>query len=546
MSAKPRHGQTQPRKSLKQSLKDVFLRRPRKSPNPSLKTVGSGILRKADPSTSSIPWLDAASSCGDWAVSQLSLDDFTISRSIPNRFETPTRKSTVHRQSLLPATSLSQFNLHHAYLQPSTVPRRAVHEVISPSFTSIVSREASLATLSAVSSASTLRLQESRQKLLPRDALQDRTIRSSARTATDRQSPSNQVSWLHSPTVSSGSVRDIVSRRGEPLEPDDPAGVRLVEHFRSFCILDTVIPGCPVVATSQELRYIFEIGEHFFLNSCECEGTSMDIVTGQDAAGDPVTHLVLFTPLIIPSSGRSRFMLASLIDVTRFIHDTASLPELERSSNSSTIESDLRTPMHDRLPSNWNSARYKLSAEDLLGGCVLPEDREVQPHPLEESPDDVWLNLADEERSRTSTARNTPRSTPKISQTPGSSKASHSSTAASTVDEVLEEFIRGLQELYSDFFLLGKSPLDDTFYEICNVSPLLYAAKDYIHGHLSHTGQHKIAELSTRLAQGSPFNMHVKWGLEGLDKRLYCSPLYGQNSITWICFLVDHRIPTLW
>ncbi len=103
-----------------------------------------------------------------------------------------------------------------------------------------------------------------------------------------------------------------------------------------------------------------------------------------------------------------------------------------------------------------------------------------------------------------------------------------------------------LQELYSDFFLLGKSPLDDTYFEICNVSPTLFAAKDYIHGHLSHTGQAGIIELSTRLAQGVPFDMHVKWGSQGLDKRLYCSPLYGHNSRTWICFLVDNQMPALW
>lgn len=272
----------------------------------------------------------------------------------------------------------------------------------------------------------------------------------------------------------------------------------------------------------------------------------MDIVTGRDAAGDPITHLVLFTPLVIPSSGRSRFMLASLIDVTRFIHDAASLPELEKNSNASSVESDLRTPLHGPLPNAWNEPTYKLSSEDLLGGCVLPQDREPFNRPSNDYREDIWLNLAKEERSRAPTAKDTPQSTHRTLRHPGSSDGSHSSGVSSHVDEVLDDFMGGLQELYSDFFLLGKSPLDETYYEICNVSPMLFDAKDYIHGHLSHTGPEGIARLSAQLAQASPFDLQVKWGERGQSKRLYCSPLYGQNSITWICFLVDHQIPVLW
>jgi len=343
--------------------------------------------------------------------------------------------------------------------------------------------------------------------------------------------------------VNHSDIASIISHDQDTADLDDAP---LVEHFKSFCILDTNAPGYPVIATSQELRYIFNIGEQFFLNSLECEGASMDIVTGKDAAGDPITHLVLFTPLIIPSSGRSRFMLASLIDVTRFINDTASLPELEKGSNTSTLESDLRSPLQDPMRAEWNETAYKLSSEDLLGGCVLPQDR----HDMKTSShyqDDIWLSLANEERdSRTSTAGNPSHPLLNPSRNPGSSNASHHSAASSKVDDVLDEFMSGLQELYSDFFLLGKSPLDDTYYEICNVSPMLFATKDYIHGHLSHTEAEGIAELSARLAQESPFDLNVKWGDRGQSKRLYCSPLYGQNSTTWICFLVDQHIPALW
>lgn len=526
------------RKSLKQSLKDVFFRTMRKSPSAS-STIGSGILRRAD-ATANRPYFPSTTTLSSFSAlsgsqtSLTSLDEYTISRSIPNRFQSPTHTApprSTARQSLLPARSLSQFDLNHAYLHPTPVPRRAVHEALSPSVTSITSRQASIAsipsfaTLSTVASVSTLRVQPSHQTLSPpRESEGLRKPNLARRT--------NHVSWLQSPTASSISF----------TEPATPSGVKSVEHFKSFCILDTAVVGCPVVATSRELCYIFDIGEHFFLNNCECDGASMDIVTGQDAAGDPVTHLVLFTPLIIPSSGRSRFMLACLIDVTKFINETATIPELDREFDSLTIESEVMTPIQDRRGLAWNAGGHKLSADDLLGGCMLHDDRETS---RGNQLDDIWLNLANEETRKRSTARNTPRSTPKISQTPRSN-ASLTSTSSGTVDEVLDEFMSDLQELYSEFFLLGKSPLDDTCFEICNVSPMLFQARDYINGHLSRTDQRRMAELSEALAQGSPFNMPVKWGSEGVDKQLYCNPMYTSNSITWICFLVDQHTPLLW
>lgn len=553
MAAKPRrHGHSNsnsPRKSLKQSLKDVFLRRLRNSPRASLEIVGSGILRRGGECSSFISSVYTFSP--DSTDSIWSLDQYIVPPAIPNRFQTPTpkRRSTGRsetRQSLLPATSLSQFKLHHAYLHHSTVLQRAVHQAISPIFPAIVSQEAVLSSLSPTPSTSTLKLQGSRPDLVYRDSLKDLPSPSPTHTIQECQGRTKQVSWLDSATSSSISVANHDSARRQSTNIAGPAGIPQVEHFKSFCVLDTALPGCPVVAASQELRYIFEIGEHFFLNSCECEGTSIDIVTGQDAAGDSVTHLVLFTPLVIPSSGRSRFMLASLVDVTRFIQDAALMPELERASSCSTVESEPQTPLYNRTPMNWSSATSRLSAEDLLGGCLLPEDRDSALQPTMGPADDIWLNLANEEKSRTSTARNTPRSTHRSNGTSRSSDASHGSKTSCPVDEVLDEFMSSLQELYSDFFLLGKSPLDETYYEICNVSPTLYVAKDYIHGHLSRTGEQGIAKLSTQLARGLPFQAQVKWGLEGQNKRLYCSPLFGRSSTTWICFLVNRNMPELW
>lgn len=544
MTAKPR----QPaRKSLKQSLKDIFLLRRARSNRYARDTVGSGILRRGDASDFQLSSVTTFSTFPHESASVFSFEQYTITSPVSDRSETPPYndyRDSQDRECLLPATSLSQLNLHHAYLRRSTVPHYSPQKVTSPTCISLISQEASISTLSFISCASTLKLQRSGQRIVrpesgrnpPRNAHKAQPLRG--------QRQEEQMSWLHSPSISYVSISgdSISNGKEEPIhhEGDALGAIRQVEHFKSFCVLDTALPGCPVVATSQELRYALDIGEPFFLNSCECEGASMDIVTGQDAAGEPITHLVLFAPLVIPSSGRSRFLLASLIDVTRFIEDAASLPELDKSAASSMSSSDLHPTWHDGLPSNWAPTRYTFSAECLLGGCVLPEDRES----YQVSQDDVWLNLAQEELSKASSyQKQAPRPAPKLDD---DKNTSPSFATSIVVDDILEDFMNGLRELYSDFFLLGKSPLDDTYYEICNVSPTVFAAKDYIHGHLSRTGEQAIIELSTRLAEGAPFHISVRWGSEGTDKLLYCNPLYGQSSYTWICFLVDKQVPQLW
>jgi len=103
-----------------------------------------------------------------------------------------------------------------------------------------------------------------------------------------------------------------------------------------------------------------------------------------------------------------------------------------------------------------------------------------------------------------------------------------------------------LQQLYSDFFLLAKSPLDAGFYEICNVSPPVYVTKDYVHGHLSRSTRDTLTQLSELLGGNSAFDMHVRWGITGEVKQLYCIPLFGQRDLTWVCMLVDVKLGLLW
>ena len=377
--------------------------------------------------------------------------------------------------------------------------------------------------------------------------------------------------------VSSARSVDCQSRSTKSGQPS----ITSIKHFGSFCVLDTHASGCPVTATSADLKYIFTVGELFFLNNQECTDASMDIVTGSDADGNEVTHLVLFSPLVSPSSGRSRFLLASLIDVTFFIQDAAAVPELDMISENSVFDEGIATPVYRQRSADPvyvppKVGGYELSCEDLLGGCFVEDDdfrttaysstergnipgmgmyadidytdTDMKRHPSLARFGDVWTDLAREEmiRGRKSPLPSAASARSGHNSVYTSPSQSDRSSGVSKVDHVLENFMSELQQLYSDFFLLAKSPLDAWFYEICNVSPSVYVSKDYVHGHLSHSSRNTITQLSELLAEDTAFDIEVRWGDKGEIKKLYCIPLFGQRDLTWICMLVDMKLGTLW
>ncbi|ETN46853.1 uncharacterized protein HMPREF1541_01042 [Cyphellophora europaea CBS 101466] len=555
---------TKPRKTLRQALRDL-LRRTKDTPTNNghySSPVGSGILRKAPSIVPQIPSFSTVSVFSDFSTVEDNVVYTPSSWSeTPAALAPPANTSSDRR--LLPAKSMSQISLSTDYLDPGG-PQQVLYESVPSAYRVGASRQASLAsitTASAVSlrpqsSVSTLRIRKSASSLAPRDQpsiLAPPSIQ--PRPSTLRTTPSLKRSSRREPGTSRN--RDRLSASGSALQaPSAPPArptvdlkrrrtpLSLVEHFKCFVVLDTARQGCPVSGTSADLRYIFDIGENFVLNNQECEGNSMDIVSGLDAAGNEVLHLVLFTPLIVPSSGRHRFMLVSLIDVTDFVAESANqIPELDTISEEASFTDEIATPSAQSSP-HWSTLSYKLSADDLLSGCSLQEDDDDFAQSSKRADEDIWLALAATEGGFR----------PNRPRVHGSSRSSQASPArssvpshASTTDDILDDFMSQLQELYSDFFLLGRSPLADDALEICNISPRVYQSRsDWMEGHLSHTAPVVIEQLSMKLGGVEPFTMRVRWGTRGLPKQLYCSPLYAGHSITWICYLVDELMPLLW
>ena len=522
------------RKSLRQSLRELLRLRSSRPSARAIDSVGSGILRRADPPAAYLPQFSSVSHFSASDASRFQLGNNTSQTSRKHVTKVPTREGHAHpteTHPLLPATSLSQFSLNEAYIQHGSVPRHSVYQNVINANISTVSRQASLSTIKTSQlrpSESTLRLRESRSALTADPALED-DFRVIGISNTSRLPAAESFLHSKSPSLVEPTFTQRKATRDQKQSP-----LTLVEHFRSFCVLDTATIGCPVTATSSDLRYIFQIGEQFFLNNQQCQGTSMDIVTGSDALGNPVTHLVLFSPLIAPSSGRSRFIFASLVDVTKFIEETASMPELDTISEESAIEIVVTPPTYSS--SAWPLLDHELSTEELLGGCCI-SDVKANSKPVDS---DIWLDLAASEkrpRVRQGWHYDNPSTTP-------SSRSTRSDI--SNVDDVLDQFVADLQNLYSDFFLLGKSPLDQDVYEICNVSPRVFASREYVDGHLSHTPREIIETLSVRLSGSDAFSLPVTWGTPGEAKQLYCCPVFGQSNLTWICFLVNSDLPRLW
>lgn len=579
------------RKSLRQSLKEL-LQRYRRQTNVHPGQIGSGILRRAG-SSIYLPEPSRVSLFPDFESStQFDIDSYSIQ--IPNRFaseaelvrEAICSSPIASRVSLLPVRSLSHFNLNRTYAEHSRPYRPTQLSTVPELLVEGCSRQASLLSLRTLrTSNSTLRLRESKRSLRSDDLSQtelscsSKNMRIQSRSKeslNDLRSLANFQTLIDNTSGPISPTRNPSNLSKTRRLPSGHPSITSIKHFGSFCVLDTLAPGCPVAATSQDLKYVFDVGDHFFLNNQECTDASMDIVTGSDADGNEVTHLVLFSPLVSPSSGRSRFLLAALIDVTFFIKDAATVPEVDTISEESILDEGIATPVyrqsaasriHNVLP---KPVRYELSCEDLLGGCYIEDDNhqtrvyspisdrgiipgmgmyaDVKRAPTLTLFGDIWTDLAQEEMTRdwqsplssvtsTRSGHSTPQTSPSLSA---------SSSTAPNVDNILDSFMSELQQLYSDFFLLAKSPLDAGFYEICNVSPLVYVSKDYVHGHLSHSSRDTITRMSELLGGDTAFDIVVRWGIAGDVKQLYCIPLFGQRDLTWICMLVNVKLGALW
>lgn len=501
---------------------------------------------------------------------------------------TPTLPMTFHEsytaqeisRNLLPARSLSHFNLHQVYAHHSdlsVLPTR---------------KQGHVWPAEPVTHANTGRVPARRPVLISKKStLQIR------RPVSFHANVVNAVpcTSVHSDSSSSvlrrmkpsGNLRKCAVAASHPAETNlltataeeacfstststDHDSIQLVKHFASYCIMDITIPGCPISAVSEDLGYLYDIKDRFVLNAHEISELSMDLSVGHDPDGNEVTYLLLFSPLISPATTKSCFMLVSAIDVSGYVRYAASLestPEPREEIKYLNSNRDGSNQTRKTSSTSWIDKRTDQLADELLHGCSIKESstrvftsrRRVPQADATQSvrdSEDIWTAIAREEGLMTRPASASSKSTGSAHSSANSSsfqyqeQANKSTSPRSSLnyadEKVLETFIDSLQVLYSQYFLLACSPLNRDFYEICYVSPAVYASGEYVSGHLSHTPFNLISAFGAHLAAGRRFRTVIRWGVQGVKKQLYCVPLMGHQPAPWICMLVDKETPIHW
>jgi hypothetical protein len=296
---------------------------------------------------------------------------------------------------------------------------------------------------------------------------------------------------------------NVDSRPASMYSNDSSLSIYALDHFASLCVLDTMLPGNPVAMMSANQESLEGLSEddQLFLNIQQGERGCLDFVTDQNDQGHFIHYLVVYGALL-SISGQDRYMLASLIDVSHLVDAI-----LQDDTGAALVEAeeDVWLSLASDSPSNKVSEVESVSLEDAIN--------EVE---------DLWRATTHDAQSR-----------------------SRSRQSARSTDTTLRNFMDDVQSLYKDYFCLSRSLVDSSFYEISLVSPSLQDSGEYLESHLKHTGADTIDDLARNLSRSERFSVKTKWGISGIDKWLYCTPVFGKKD-SWVCLLVNGDLPILW
>jgi hypothetical protein len=544
------------------------------------------IIRRDDSQTSNLPRISVVSAFPDFNCVGIEADRLPDGRISPRLPFQARHCDQASQKALLPAKSLSHINLRGVYCNQPT---------------SGSAHQASFRTLEPHDKSATGHVPSQKPKLVSkRSSLQIRRPESLharfSNTGLDENPPptsSNVPPPVIRRTRGSGNLRKCAKQRSlaantealtrvAEIGPSPSQGtdrddsLRLVKHFASLCVIDILAPGCPVSAVSDDLRYVYDVKDRFVLNAQEMSQLSMDLSIGRDAQGNEVTYVLLFSHLISLDTDKNRFILVSAIDVSGYVRYAASDDQISESSQQSSAPdsfSDQSEASGASSTSLWLNEQTGRLADALLQGCSIDDrpcsatttsreqvsDMTTGPDSnysdLSDCSDDIWTSIAKEESLKARSGSNKCNPARQVSYKAGKQQEvkppdplpSESQSRVNYADEkVLGRFVESLQDLYSQYFLLACSPVDDEFYEIRYVSPAVHASGEYILDHLSHTSTDLMNDFRAHLALEERFRAMIRWGSEGRWKQLYCLPLIGPQPAPWMCFLVDKGVHIHW
>jgi len=277
--------------------------------------------------------------------------------------------------------------------------------------------------------------------------------------------------------------------------------------LRSFYINDHQLPGNPINVMSHDLTPPEDLqdGEGLFLDLAELHDDCSDLLTSQAADGEIEYHLVFAGDLVCQGTGQTRYLLTAQVNVTRLL-------------------------VHNVLEHISSALGSKLAKHSRIGSEVPRGKDDDAWTPLD------WFSIAQEEMenatSNTSDTRN---------KYPEKEKPKEALEASS-----IAGLIHTIKSFYRDYFVLRPSTTERGYYEISYVSRSIFESGEHVDGHLMHTAPEIIEEIGRALARGKELAVQIKWGLKGVDKWMYCVPMFGPKLNCWICSLVDGSLPYLW
>ncbi|KZF22089.1 hypothetical protein L228DRAFT_283275 [Xylona heveae TC161] len=328
--------------------------------------------------------------------------------------------------------------------------------------------------------------------------------------------------------------------------------------FESFWITDPNLEENAIRVASDDLLRSTQFcsGEGIFADDFAGVKEGCQLSTSYDADGRLMYSLLITTPLILQETAKTRYFLTTYINITKYIRkhvldailahhapDVSSKEAVVDYAATRTRETKDTLPrMLDR--SHCPSSSSLLSLERPISLIDWLE------FALEEAGDSQEL----ERHLSGSSSLGSPRTSDFDSAQENENSRAKEKKGAERHDkslplpgEIIElsGFIKQLKALHRDYFILAPGRTS-AFYEVYYVSPHLYETGECVDGLLEQTLPETRQQLKHAWAYLKHVSIQIKWGKRGVDKMLYCTPLYGPGFSCWICFLTDACIGDIW
>jgi len=273
---------------------------------------------------------------------------------------------------------------------------------------------------------------------------------------------------------------------------------KIIPNFlRSIYIVDSHLPGNPINVMSHDMIPAQDLqdGEGLFMDLGKSLD-SPDLLIRQALDGEIEYQLVFSSDLISQETGQTRYQLTAQVNVTHLL-TTELLEALLQTTQPADRDEDDR---------EWTSMDwFELAHNELL---KAGHKSHFTPFP--------------------------PRNNHKPKQPPSKSPTITALTEA-------------LKPFYANFFILQHSPTGKRFYDISYLSCSIFDSGDQAcDDPLKHTSPDTIQAFGGGLAREEEISLRIRWGEKGVEKWLYCVPMFGPRLSCFLCFLLDGDLPDFW